>query len=379
MTGGESSADMRGRSSNVLACLTELFKEIIMKKGFRKILEYVCVFAAILLNMPISAVAAQEGTTILNTPPHYELRERVGRNNSVIKTYTKETTTQAAGLSPMAIEETKSILLDLGLSLESINHMSDEKLEHYANASQIFSVTSFMIVKPDGETIYTTENVVLEKAERVNQQIADMFKSYATNSNEVVADLNDRDGALELNAIISHTGNGHYLYDLEATWHSMPAFRYVDSLGAVAEVCSVVNNTRNGNYTYTTVYSDATGTRTETETEYLYGNSDFKNDEDGEWSGTAALINLPNDVTIPDSSYISMVTTLTANVSFVTRVTYPNQETNFNVVATYSHGTLNFSPSIDISYPSGVSASIGIKGGSDDCNVQTDRPISYVP
>ena len=128
----------------------------------------------------------------------------------------------------------------------------------------------------------------------------------------------------------------------------------------------------------TTIVSGKQTTTTQTGN---ISSGNLKNAVNGNWYGSAGILNLPAD------SYGDTISTLCKNYKahyeYQGHVSSPSVESYFNTIGSYSHATIAVSassPSVSISLSTGeVSASIGlaITGAKDTRSAETE--IHYVP
>lgn len=275
------------------------------------------------------------------------------------------------------VEETKALLIALGMNEDAVDKLSSDSLQNFASGSSISISTSFSKYDKDGNAVYVSEEEALSEAERIQEQRLENFISTATGVSFMAdPDYEDdfTDSYMELTYAVTELSTvsnpGRYYFVTDATWLTMPFWRGFDSIGACSMNCTVTNPTRSGWYKYDMVlisggkisYSDGGGDITS-----------IKNAVNGNWYGSAGIVDFPSDLYGDYTSF--MYKNYTTHYEFEGHVVSPDESRWFNSIGFYDHSTIAFAldPSLSIDLGSGdVSASIGLSiiGVSDTRSVE---------
>lgn len=318
--------------------------------------------------------------TVTNEIYGYSYTTYTDTSGQTVKRYCKEANQTASQVRSRArtvavvdeYEIIESVLLDLGMDRDALDRFSEEDWDCYVNAESITSTVSYMKTNEDGETVTVDEETALYETRVKKPPITDEDVGIISSNKNTYTDE-----YMKITFILAQLTGGRYLFSITASWLQMPYWRWTDSLGGCASNLIVVNDTRSGWYSYNmmdgntgTLLKSVTGSLTE---------SNFQNSINGNWNGTAAKFDVPED---GDSCNPGIAADFKAYVRFEMVVSYPSLALNFNAVATYDHAmvTLNLDPSISID-ATGVSASIGldVKFGSERRTVEFSNPIVYQP
>lgn len=265
------------------------------------------------------------------------------------------------------------VLEELGLEEDNLENISEEIFDIFEASSLIVSTTVYTKYDENNNLTYLDEETALKEVSELKElQKNNIAQGIATAATY-------KDSYMKVVYTAAYSGNGAYLFTTDASWLTMPFFRGYDSIGSCAMNATVTNSTRSGYYSFdrTLIVS---GKQTTTTVTNNFSSSDFKNAVNGNWYGSAALINLPGD------SYENTISTLydnfKAHYQYQGHVNSPKVESYFNTIGTYSHATLAISvtPSVGINISTGdVSASIGLSvAGSVDTR-SAELEIHYKP
>lgn len=280
------------------------------------------------------------------------------------------------------IEETKALLIALGMNEDSVDKLSSNSLQNFASGSSISISTSFSKYDRDGNAVYVSEEEALSEAEHIKEQRLKNFISTASRVSPMASpdyEGNYTDSYMELTYAVTELSTasdpGRYYFVTDATWLTMPFWRGFDSIGACSMNCTVNNSTRSGWYEYDMVlisggyisYSDGGGDI-----------KSVKNAVNGNWYGSAGIINLPSDFYDEYSSF--MYENYTTHYEFEGHVVSPDESRWFNSIGSYDHSTIAVAidPSLSIDLGSGdVSASIGLSITGDTDTRSVEHEVFY--
>lgn len=290
--------------------------------------------------------------------------------------------------------QTKVLLSDLGMNDSSIEALSAETLDIYATAKSIQSIVTYTKTDINGNTQIINEGIALEEV-----------STLAADPNLPV-DFGNGDGSYDsyfhkysdeymvITMLITEMGDGYFYYTAEATWLTMPLFRFTDAFGICVMQHAIEPSTRRGWVSYTEYFRQDTGLFT-----YYYDSetiretiSNYHDCTSGNWIGSAIKFNLPDDdydidIDPNNGSLIEKPPLLyyknfTVHYEFKASVINPELITRFNVTATYDHRkiAIQLNAGVEIS-TSGSSASIGlsIAGDSDKRTLEFPQMIVYTP
>lgn len=348
-----------------------------MKKFFSLLLAFATVLA---LALPASAAMAQPSGTekIVEVDGYtFTITEMEDSNKRIVRSYQNNANVNAR--TSVDINETKSLLVALGMQRERVDDLSSATLREFAEGSEIYVATAYIKADMNNNVTPLDEATALREASALKNQ------QEAINLNRALgiaptADYEDsfKDSYMRVDFAATYKRNGNYLYSVDGEWLTMPFFRGFDSIGACAMNGTVTNNTRAGNYGYDITYING-GKITYDSYFGPITNTNKKNAINGNWYGSAGVINLPNDVYGDYSSII--YSNFFAHYEYQGHVTSPSEPRWFNAVGTYDHATISiaFDPSVSIDLNGNVSASVGLSlvGKTDSRSVEFE--IYYRP
>lgn len=325
--------------------------------------------------------------TLTDSRYGFAYTEYVDENNQTIRTYKKQqSVTRSSAVSAdmskseeLSHETTKALLASLGMEAGFIDKLSDQSLREYANSEEICVVSSYSKSDAEGNVTSVTKEEA-EKAAELRAVVPTPDPGGYINTYET----SFTDSYMYITYTVAYVGDGEYKFSVDAEWLTMPWFRGTDSLGACAQNMTVENNTREGWCSYLMTTCDY-GTQREysIHEELIDGRNDvsFKNAVNGNWYGSAVVFSLESDVNTDPANYVRF-TDYRVHYEYYGRVTYPEQQTNFNTTASYCHTTVGIviSPGISIS-TSGASAAIAISATTfqDVRTAEFGTSIMYVP
>lgn len=299
----------------------------------------------------------------------YTFFEKTSDNYALVRTF-DNSTVKSKNNENEGFGEIKSILVALGLEEGIVNRLSDNTLHELATSNQIMTTTTYSKYDENGNLVYVPEEIALTESLRIQAECQlDNNTGISTQGYEDTY----RDSYMKLTYLVSHLGNGEHLFSIDAVWLTDPFWQGLDSIGACAMNFTVDNSSRSGFYYYTkTVLNHSDGTSSEA----IYGNniasSDMENAVNGNWYGSAAILNLPNDIHTEYSS--TVYSNYTAHYQYKGHIAFPDVHQWFNTVGSYYHSTIAIaiSPSISIKLNGSASASIGIhlQGVTDKRSVE---------
>ena len=350
----------------------------------------------ILMILPGSICAAQLNGGDLGLGAGYSdgklaVSEHAGENNTIIRSYERTVIETSASnvlatagtmQEPSDIEETKELLSALGMRDAFIDELSTEALNEYAECQSFYSVTSYLKVDEEGNTVNVTKEETDAAGTRdltLPPHVQDGDSSGGGGYSEIYIDAD-----IEVMYLVSYLGQGRYKFSIDVTWLNTPVYRLADSLGACAQNFTVEENTRYGWYSYTVYSSNGISTTTSSQKETL---TEFENPINGNWYGSVAIVDIKSDVNNDNAAGLNIFTRYTSHkmhYEYIGIIHDYTEEHHFSTMATYDHLIIMPSlqvPSLEIS-TSGTSIGIGFDTIStyiDRTTVSLDESIHYVP
>lgn len=338
--------------------------------------------------LSLPAFAAGDTVTTKNVTTNgytFEITEITNDDFSITRTYNRS--------APMTRsisdnEETVALMLSLGYTETEIDNMSEETINAFATAKNIYTTTSY--TKQNEETNTTVnlpKEVAIQEAQIISEQQIEYYLNMENNpttfgviENESTTPGEFRDTYMEMTHSALDNGGGDFTYVTDATWLTMPFFRGYDSIGSCAKGGAADPFSGDGYFYYytTTINGGDIGNPV------YSGRQDMLKSEDtinGDWYGYAGVFNLPNNLYNTQTGFSMIHEDLHAHFSYTGSVTNPQLVTNFNTNGSYSHATvaLEIEPSISIDTSGDVSASIGISViGTKDVRVAPLK-VTYRP
>lgn len=327
----------------------------------RKIISFIIstLFLVVLVTPVFAESPISSSTHFTDSGESFTISEYTLDNKQIVRTY-KNDGTPSNGISTYSAsernEKTYAILIALGFDQDVIDQLPNNTLDKYSSSSEISTITSYIKEDTQGQISYLSEEEALVELAAID---------YAGATDTVT------DSYMKLTHTISYQNNALYHFSTTATWLTMPVFRATDSIGSCAPTLSITNSSRYAWCKYTLMTTNLNSGESSTAT-YTYYPTDFRNAVNGDWYGSACVFNLPNNTTTSD--YAQVYSNFKAYYEFEAYLRYPELETYFNSVGTYSHQTyaVNLSPSITIDFDGKTTASISfsLSSGYDDRSVE---------
>ena len=347
-----------------------------MDKRCKQILAVFMILILCVISNPITFAADNDNKDVICTN-NYIITESIDSQNRIIRTYERGSQASISAFSSNSMkssvlsnEQTKEMLISLGMDTQAVELLSDEELYEYATASRMQSVTTFCETDAEGNTSYVSENEAIQASAEINAA-SGTITSQTKFFNEYmkvyyqVTDLAD--------------GLGSYKFVTEATWLTMPTQRQKDAVGSCAQGVTITPNTQKGYYSYKRTNIVDGEVLEETQVKENIQSSNFSNISDNVYLGAVAYVNLPND--IYTSTLTSRFYDYFVHTEYKGKVAYPKQVTNFNTSGTYTHvaASLSFTPSLSLSYDDGAVAVIDITSSKTEVKRSIFFEITYVP
>lgn len=276
------------------------------------------------------------------------LEEYVDNSGIIYRRYTKNIqasqplyTSTSSSLQTEKNTYIKDILSLLGLSESFINELSTDKLNMYANAQSITCITTYSVSDQDGNVTIIPKEIALQNI----NSIAKLPPTFPEDFDDGYGDLDSEFGTysdeyMSITYLVAELGNGRYNHSVNATWLTLPFFRYRDLIGACVENNSVDSSTFSGWYKYRTHYTVA-GTNDVITTTSFTTNNFYSSSSNG-WTGCGAIFELQSDPLPLGDNELPLLYHLDfeAHFEFESTVPNPTSSSSFDSTATYDHATL---------------------------------------
>lgn len=261
-----------------------------------------------------------------------------------------------------------------------IDNLSTDTLEMYSGATSFVGEVSYTKVNSDNVKTYVTEEEAITSAQLINsEQMIMQEGSLVQNRQQDTY----QDSYMRVFYLVTYLGDddndpGKYYFSTDARWLTMPIFRGTDSIGSCAMECTVTNSSRSGWYEYDTYYTYGLSSWN-TPTHSNMSSSSFQNPVNGNWYGSGAIINLPNDSATDTSSIIH--TNYKAHYEYCGHVNTPTLSKWFNTIGTYDHSrfTIAFSPSLSIDTGGEFTANLGLDFAVAHDIRGVELEVHYIP
>lgn len=335
---------------------------------------------------PVSTVDHNKSNrSIKNADYGFSYSQHIDDDGKIIREYHKNKIKQSK-------ECTMAILADLGMSNEFIEKLPDDRIEMYAEAESITSVSLFTKTNTEGTTEIVDEATAMEAVATYGDSNIDQEEGGTEGGGLPMNYKIYTDTYMQITFMVTYKGNALYHFSVDAIWLTMPAERYYDSIGMCASYVTVQNYTRSGWYSYDR-YDGINDVMNSYTHEFTADDNDgdgqpdnIQNCIEGNWFGSGARFALPVDTFFPAtllSPGVSFVYgNLKAHFEFEALITLPDSAVNFAATATYDHLTLGVvaTPSLELSTSgAAVSVSFGIEESSNPRIVELPTAISYTP
>lgn len=337
----------------------------------------ICVAFSFMVSTPVFAINVQP------VEAKCPIEMFVDSQGRIITTYQND---EANTNSVLGRNTVKEILTNLGMEDGFVNKLNNEQLDLYATAKQFQGVILYTATDKNGNVRLVDEAEALTKTQYVDSISTLPSGNNTTAGASSGGNTTRTDDYMRIFFLVSYLGNGYFHYSVDATWLNLPFFRSYDTIGACAMNSAIDNVTRSGWLSYNLIYSYGDAYHNTPTTNY-FSSSDIYTNINGNWIGSAALFDLPNDISSTDPNS-GMSTTIThtnfrVHFEFQAHVNYPSLESYFNATATYCHSKfgLSWSPSVELSLLGNTSASIGLSIVSlvDERIAELPYSIHYVP
>ena len=275
-----------------------------------------------------------------------------------------------------SIDETKALLVALGVEERIIENLSLDDLQLYATSEQIYVSNSYSKSNAvTNETTYLPKETALSAAEDLTIQQEEYYDNYINNPTSNIMPYSSMpnysnvpgeflDSYMQITQVVSHQGNGNLSFRVNAKWLSLPWFRGYDSLGISAMDCVLTTNS--GKCKFTCTEADIlTGYETIYRTiEETSSGSKLPVINSSGWCASAGVFHLPSDdlnTEIGATSY--KYSNFEVELTYAGRIASPSEPRSYYVLATYDHSVLNLdfsAPTIGINTDGELSGSVGI-------------------
>jgi len=263
---------------------------------------------------------------------------------------------------------THSVLKDLGMGEHFINQLADDRIEMYANAERISSVTTYLYTDTEGNTDVVDENTAIQGAMSKfvykPPTMEDFDGDYIYPDPTYTGNLSNT--YIKITFVVTYKGNAVYHFSIDAEWLTTPDSdeRYYDAIGACASYITVNNETRTGWYSYLETHplmQEENEDKYEYYTHTLLGDNNFDGQEDhisnfvdGNWNGSGAIFSFPQDSFewwSLSEDHIKQYSEFKAHYEFEGVISQPEQTTNFSAIASYDHCTVQLTvmPTFELS------------------------------
>lgn len=312
----------------------------------------------------------------------FDIAEKTDKNFNITRAYTKDITNNNLTRN---LNETKALVMSLGMSKDSVNELYTDTLYTFADSLNIWVTTTYTKYNEENNTsTQVSEAVAKAEANKFQTEyelgLIEMGKNtsaFSTNVKNAAKSALYKDSYMKVTHTVAYKGSGSYLFSVDAEWLTMPIFRGNDSIGACAMNCTVTPNTSKGYFSYKTTVVDKYGHVLTNS--YKSNITNKQNAINGNWYGSAGIFNLPNNGSNSQTSVSH--SELKAHYEYKGHISHPKQASWFNTVGTYKHSTitLSFSPSIGIDLDGKVSASIGLDMTTGVKSRSAELEIYYKP
>jgi len=318
----------------------------------------------------------------------FGITEMVDENNRIVRVYERkldDTNQEQLNRSFSSVDiyaETKELLLALGMEQDFIDNISEDDLKGYSNSESLVGTIAYTKTDAQNNVVYLEESAAIREAKVAREERAKKNKTlHATNGKKnalqtTIVQEKYEDSYMRLYHLVSYFGDGSFLYSTDARWLTMPFFRGKDSIGSCAQNGTVTYSTRSGYYEYDYM-TLSTGGYVSSGRKNI-SSSYFKEAINGSFYGSAAIVDLPNNVN--SGSLMRYYSNYKAHYQYQGHVNYPGQVSNFNSIGSYDHSkvTITVTPSVSIGL-SGASPTIGldIAGTTETRSAKVE--VKYIP
>ena len=270
-------------------------------------------------------------------------------DGSITKIYRRNVNIGLRSAGNVDYEETKKMLLELGMEQDFIDNLTEEDLEHYSNSTNLVGTITYHKADENNNKTVVSEEEAYQEVNRIKSNIS-LRSAREQDTYE--------DSYMRVYHLVSqYRDTEEFLFSTDARWLTMPYFRKKDVIGSCASIIAVDYRSASGYYSYDVIRNNY-GREEEREEKIFLYSRDFESANNGSFNGVAAYIDLPGDTDY--HGYGDTFTNLKAHSQFSGYISFPKSEVVFNSNGTYDHMrfALDFSPSISIN-SGGFDASIG--------------------
>lgn len=251
-------------------------------------------------------------------------------------------TTYSGSNNILKNQETKAELEALGVGMSAIENLSDEELDHYANAQLIVTTQQYSKRDEFGNITYLTKEQALAEVNAINAR-----------GIEITEENQFTDEYMNVTVTASTVSGARTKITVDATWLTDPNYRGKDTLAAGAKYLTVLDSTRSGYLEYTIENRAQTGEVIESLGTHreLFSPSDCDIVYSEPFYGAGIHFDLPNNTYAPSYGvYETAYTDFHAHFTYEGNVEIASDELYFNVVGTYTHTVLGitFNPDLTI-------------------------------
>jgi len=327
--------------------------------------------------------------------------EEIDEYNRISRTFERGEGNQlGARTCVSSLQETKALLLALGMDEYFINRLSDEELNAFVTTPHININVSYSMVDALGNKTYIAPSMAYAYADAAREEVSPANFSFENGIQPMNTTSN---GVMRLSHITSRASRyrdgvfwaGHN-FITQTHWLVSPSFdrNVQDSIGSTAmniTPCTQVHSWLS--YTMVRRIVDR-NTGLDVSRSYLDYWRMLQGDThrliNGSWQGMVLLFTLPEDVVILNSPWPHMSTVyqffdFRISMTYFAYMQFQNIQQSFASIGAYYHNTRKFglfigSPTLSISPGSGVSASIGLRfSGANTTQTHSIINVFFVP
>ena len=273
-------------------------------------------------------------------------------DGSITKIYRRNVNVGLRSAVNVDYEETKKMLLELGMEQDFIDNLTDEDLEHYSNSTNLVGTITYHKTDENNNKTVVSEDEAYQEVNRIKNNMS-LRSAREQDTYE--------DSYMRVYHLVSqYRDTEEFLFSTDARWLTMPYFRGKDSIGSCAEYISINNNDGRGYISYDIRTHNYGAVDIKEYRKNIY-NEDFEYSFKGKYTGKAAIIDLPNNHY--GNGYNIINDNFKVHAQFYGSITEYEQGIIFNSFGTYDHTKIKVtapSISIDLSGPSiGIDAFLG--------------------
>ena len=182
-----------------------------LKKHLKKIVSLVLV-TVMAIGMSVTAIAAEPSTngiakSVSVNGYTFSITERTDAYKRIIRTYENST---AQTRSSINLDETKALLIALGMQEENVNKLTTDTLMEFANGEEIYVATSYSKADSENNITPLEEAVALQEAANLKAQ-QDAYKMNMALGIAPAADYSDytQDSYMRVDYAVTYQGDGN--------------------------------------------------------------------------------------------------------------------------------------------------------------------------